>query len=512
MRVEQFLKDAARLWPARTALVSGETRLSFEALDGMSDRLAAGFARLGLRRHDRAVVMMDNGWEAAVSLFAVLKAGGTAVPVNPSVKAERLGFILRNCEPRLVVSQVKLAPVVFQAANASAIEPAIVIAGAQSEGPGFVSLDACLAEEDIPLGTGGVGMDLAFLIYTSGSTGEPKGVMLSHGSAEAACTAIAAYLGTGGEDVVGSVLPFSFGYGLFQLLMSVRAGGRLVVERSFAFPVAVLDVFRAEKVSVFPLVPTIAAMVLRMDEGVSALPGLRVITTAAAAMPPERFAALQARFPQARIFSMYGQTECLRSAYLPPEELGARPGSVGVAIPGTELLVLDEDGAEAAPGATGELAVRSPHLMEGYWGDAEASARALEPLPARPWERVLRTGDLFRRDGDGFFYFVARKDDVIKSRGEKVPPAAVEAVLLACPGVSEALVFGLDDPVLGQSVQAVVVRADPDLEERAVLRFCAARLEDFMVPKAVRFAATLPSTDTGKASRRVAADEMRISA
>jgi acyl-CoA synthetase (AMP-forming)/AMP-acid ligase II len=204
---------------------------------------------------------------------------------------------------------------------------------------------------------------------------------------------------------------------------------------------------------------------------------------------------------------MYGLTECKRCTYLPPEQLQVRPGSVGIAIPGTEAYVVDDEGERVASGVVGELVVRGGHVMQGYWGDTEMTERRLKRGPY-PWEKVLYTGDLFKADDEGFLYFVARKDDIIKTRGEKVSPKEVENVLYELAGVREVAVVGIPDPVLGAAIKAIVV-AEPGagLTEREVIRHCAKSLEDFMVPKLVEFRAELPKTDTGKISRREAVAE-----
>ncbi|TIW47264.1 MAG: AMP-dependent synthetase, partial [Mesorhizobium sp.] len=214
-------------------------------------------------------------------------------------------------------------------------------------------------------------------------------------------------------------------------------------------------------------------------------------------------------FPGVRLYSMYGLTECKRCTYLPPEELDRRPGSVGIAIPNTEAFVVDDHGQRVPPGVAGELVIRGPHVMQGYWRNEAATERALRPGP-NPWEKVLYTGDLFRTDEDGFLYFVGRKDDIIKTRGEKVAPKEVEAVLHAHPGIAEAVVVGVPDPVLGHAIGALVIRSDPKLSEKDVMRHCASHLEDFMVPKVIEFRSELPKTDTGKVSRRLAAEMMEV--
>jgi acyl-CoA synthetase (AMP-forming)/AMP-acid ligase II len=192
---------------------------------------------------------------------------------------------------------------------------------------------------------------------------------------------------------------------------------------------------------------------------------------------------------------------------LPPSQLAIRPGSVGIAIPGTEAYVVDDHGVPVPPDMVGELVIRGPHVMKGYWNDAVATARALRP-GRYEWEKVLYTGDLFRADAEGFLYFVGRKDDIIKSRGEKVSPKEVENVLYALPGIREAAVIGVSDRVLGQAIRAIIAADDPRLTPHDVIKHCARHLEDYMVPKFVEFRDALPKSDNGKIDRRALANEI----
>ncbi len=507
MRVEEFLRTSARLHGEKIALVAGANRLSFRELDARSDRLAAALQRAGLEPGDRALVFMDNCWEAVVSIFAILKAGCVFSPINSSTKPDRLSYILRNCRARAVITQAKLTGIVEAARPGSSVDCVIVAGAAGEGGKDALRFSDCIAEPAAAPRHGGIDIDLAMLIYTSGSTGRPKGVMMTHRNVEAAATSITTYLENTPDDIVLNVLPIAFDYGLYQVLMAIKVGATIVLENSFAFPQAIFDTILREKVTGFPLVPTMAAMILNMrDLRPGFLPGLRYITNTAAALPVEHIDRLRRLFPGVTLYSMYGLTECKRCTWLPPAQLDVRPGSVGIAIPNTEAYVVDDEGRRVGADLVGELVIRGPHVMQGYWEDEQATARVLRPGP-HPWERVLHTGDLFRTDTEGFLYFVGRKDDIIKSRGEKVAPKEVEAALHACPGVSEAIVFGIPDPVLGQAVHAVVVVNDPTLSEQAVIRHCQKNLEDFMVPRSVSFTQELPRTDTGKLSRRLAADE-----
>lgn len=512
MRIERYLGLSAAAHPGKTALITDRRRLRYDEFDDLSDRLANALAMNGVRRDDRVLVFMDNCWETAVSVFAVLKAGAVFCLVNPSTKADKLAYIVADCEPAAILTQARLMPVV---ATALSGREAIFVAcahGPDEQAPaGAVSLAECLAAEARPPNHGGIDFDLAMLVYTSGSTGRPKGVMMSHGNCDAAARSITTYLQNTADDVILNVLPLAFDYGLYQLLMATRLGATLVLEKSFAFPQAIFERIREERVTGLPLVPTMAAMILQMrglEPGF--LPSLRYVTNTAAALPTAHIERLRALFPGARLYSMYGLTECKRCTYLPPEQLDRRPGSVGIAIPDTEVMVLDDEGRPVPPGVAGELVVRGPHVMRGYWRDEAATARVLRPGP-KPWERVLHTGDVFTRDAEGYLYFVGRKDDIIKTRGEKVAPKEVEAVLHAHPAIAEAVVVGLPDPILGQAVCAIVVSSDPALAERDVIRHCARHLEDFMVPRLVEFRPTLPKTDTGKVSRRLAAETVEAS-
>jgi long-chain acyl-CoA synthetase len=509
MRVEQFLTDSARRFGDKAALVAGAERLTYRDIDLASDRLAGALVARGIRRGDRVIVFMDNCREAVIAIFAALKAGAVFSPINPSTKADKLAYVINNCRARALVTQDKLRAV----ANAALAEaPSVmltVLAGAKEPTlRGVMSFEAALAADAPAPRAPGIDLDLAMLVYTSGSTGFPKGVMMTHRNVVAAATSITTYLENTPDDVILNVLPISFDYGLYQLLMAAKVGATLVLEQSFAFPQAIFAKMKAERVTGLPLVPTMAAIILQMrDLEPGAFPHLRYITNTAAALPPAHITRLQELFPAARLYSMYGLTECKRCTYLPPDELARRPGSVGIAIPGTEAYVVDTNGERAAPGVTGELVIRGAHVMQGYWENPEATARALRPGPY-PWEKVLYTGDLFRADDDGFLYFVGRKDDIIKTRGEKVSPKEVENALYALPGIREAAVVGVPDPILGLAIKAVVA-ADPhaNLSAHDVIRHCARHLEDFMVPKMVEFRDALPKTESGKISRREVAAE-----
>lgn len=513
MRVEEFVRRSAALRREKVALVAGAKRITFEELDAASDRLAYAMSQRGVSRGERVVIFADNSWEAVVGIFAVLKAGAIFTPINPSTKSDKLTYIINNCRAVAILTQARLLPVVT-AALADAPSVTLTIVADAHEPltlPGAVRLEEIVAASGArPLTIhGGIELDLAMLIYTSGSTGLPKGVMMTHQNIVAAATSITTYLENTCDDIILNVLPISFDYGLYQVLMAAMVGATLVLEKSFAFPNQIFDKMATERVTGLPIVPTIASIILQMrDFHGDAFPHLRYITNTAAALPPAHIERLQQLFPQARLYSMYGLTECKRCTWLPPSELDKRPGSVGIAIPNTEAYVVDDDGKRCAPGVTGELVIRGAHVMKGYWENSAATDHALRSGPY-PWEKILYTGDLFRADEEGYLYFVARKDDIIKSRGEKVSPLEVENVLYRLPGVREAAVVGIPDPIVGMAIKAVVaVESGSGITAQIITRHCARLLEDFMVPKIIEFRDTLPKAENGKIIRRLITAEV----
>jgi long-chain acyl-CoA synthetase len=488
VRVESFLLESSRRFPGKTALVAGPERLSYAELARRAGSLAAQLRRLGVARGDRVVIFLHNSSETVVSVFATLMSGAVFSVVNPGTKADKLAYILNHCTARALISEPRLADIAENArARAPAVQALLVTP--------FTFPDAQAPSH------AGIDLDLAMIIYTSGSTGFPKGVMMTHANIVAAASSITTYLESRADDVVLSVLPLAFDYGLYQALMCAKVGATLVLEKSFTYPAVVLEKLRAERVTGFPLVPTLAAMLLQMKHlRPEMFPDLRYITNTAAALPRAHIERLRELFPSAKLYSMYGLTECKRCTYLPPEQLSHRPESVGIAIPGTEVYVVNELGERCAPGEVGELVIRGAHVMKGYWADEEATARALKSGPY-PWEQVLYTGDLFRADDEGFLYFVSRKDDIIKTRGEKVSPKEVENVIYELAGVREVAVIGVPDAILGQAIKAIVA-ADESVSARDIIRHCASRLEEFMVPTLVEFRGQLPKSENGKIARK----------
>jgi len=465
--------------------------------------LASALRAHGVVRGDRVAIYMDNTWPCVVSIYGVLLAGAVFVLVNPQTKADKLAFVLSDAGAGALITDGHLASEFGPASTATPGLKVVICSGELPAGVKTLGFDAAIAAVPTTSSLELIPLDLAALIYTSGSTGNPKGVMQTHLSMRFALESLTEYLRLQSDDRILLVLPLAFDYGLYQLLMTVGLGATLVLERSFTFPAQVYNRMRSERVTVFPAVPTIFSMLLSSQrrEPLS-FPDVRRVTNTAAALPDDYVPHLKEIFPNALIYRMYGLTECKRVSYLEPELTHMKPGSVGKAIPGTEVYLLNGDGTPTPRGEVGILHVRGLHVMLGYWNQPELTAHMLRP-GRLPGERVLCTHDHFRMDEEGYLYFVGRTDDIIKSRGEKVSPVEVENVLHGMPGVREAVVVGVADDTLGQAIRAYVALDEgAALSEKQIRAWCAARLESFMVPREVVFKSELPRTATGKLSRR----------
>ena len=495
---------AARV-PERIAIIAGERRLTYRELDETSTRVARGLIALGVERGDRVAMQLDNCVETVIAIYGVLKAGAAIVMVNPSTKAQKLSYVLSNSRASALIVGGAACETIAGLMLPPGVR-VVVIVGPHAEHAGdcaTVSWDAVAdTPSPAPLAERGIDLDLAALLYTSGSTGEPKGVMLTHRNIESATCSIASYLKLTQDDTIFNVLPLSFGYGLTQLFPCVMTGGCLVIEKGIVYPHVTLKQMAAHRATGFAVVPTIATTLLSLDLSKYDLSHLRYVTNAGAGMPTEVVRGVRRALPHAQLYLMYGQTECMRALYLEPEETDRRPDSVGRGMPNQELMIVDESGSEVGPNVVGELVVRGSHVMTGYWERPEETASKLRPGKLEG-ERVLYTGDLFRRDDEGYYYFVARQDDIIKSRGEKVSPREVENVIYTMPEVLEAVVAGVPDARLGQAIKAyVVLKPGAVLDARDVKAHCASHLEDYMVPSAVEFRSELPKNERGKVAKR----------
>jgi len=497
---------SAERFPHKIAVVAEGKEATYGEMAEMVENLSAFLQKQGVSRGDRCVIFMDNTLACAVSIYAVLATGAVFVVVNPQTKQDKLAYILNDCQARVLITDAHLHRVFVPALESAGSVSCVICSGdvASLDQPDLVLFsDTVCAEGGTQENNTVIQKDLSALIYTSGSTGDPKGVMHTHLSMTFVLGSLIEYLRLSEHDRILLMLPLAFDYGLYQLFMSVQLGATLVMERSFTYPAVIFERIRERDVTVFPAVPTIYAMLVSMHHrDPLCFPSVTRVTNTAAALPAGQVPILKEIFPNALIYKMYGLTECKRVSYLEPELIDVKPGSVGKAIPGTEVYVLDKQGIPVKPGETGMLHVRGTHLMLGYWGAAEISEKILVDAKL-PGEKLLRTGDWFTIDEDGDLYFKGRSDDIIKTRGEKVSPLEVENVVIGIGGVREVAVIGTQDETLGQAIKCfVVLEQDCNLSMRDIRKACVEKLENYMVPKYIEIVFSLPKTNTGKICKR----------
>lgn len=510
-----FWNEALTVFRERLPWSAKKKRLTYAEIEVLSNRMAHALIEQGIGKQDRVAVFLDNSVESILSIFATLKLGGVFVVINPLIKKNKLQYILNDCDAGVLVTDsrklrtVKDALSQCRSLRSVFITDPVETSEAGPEGMTFLPMPDILQKQnpdrpkpDI------IDIDLASLIYTSGSTGIPKGVMMTHLNMVSAADSIITYLENQENDIILSVLPLAFDYGLYQVLMAFRFGGTVILEKSFTYPFQVIDLLIKEKATGFPLVPTIAAILLKMsDLKKYDFSHLRYITNTAQALPAQHIQRLQDIFPFTDIYSMYGLTECKRVSYLPPAELKKRPGSVGIPMPNTEAYIVSETGERILqPDRIGELVVRGSHVMKGYWNLKDETEAVLKPGEI-PGEKVLYTGDLFKQDDEGYLYFVSRNDDMLKVSGERVSPKEVESVLHALEGINEAAVIGVPDEILGQAVMAfVTLKRKNALSVDDIIKYCSQNMESFMVPRHVVILEDLPRTSNGKIDKLVLAE------
>lgn len=518
--LHELVAEIARQTPSSIALCEGSRDITYAALDSEIEQSSNLFLNLGLERRDRVAVYMEKRVDTVVALFGAAAAGGVFVPVNPLLKPEQVGYILKDCNVRILVTTPErlelLRPVL---ASCHDLRSVVIVSDkpvAQVEGVALASwADRVNAEPVMPHRV--IDGDMAAILYTSGSTGRPKGVVLSHRNLMAGAASVSQYLENRAEDRILSVLPLSFDYGLNQLTTAFRVGACAVL-MNYLFPRDVIRAVEKYKITGLAAVPPLWVQLAQLEwpDGVNG--HLRYITNSGGAMPTATLAALRTRLPGMKPYLMYGLTEAFRSTYLPPDEVDRRPESMGKAIPNAEIMVVREDGTPCAPGEPGELVHRGVHVALGYWNDPEKTAERYKPAPGQlaglpVTELAVWSGDTVKMDDEGFLYFVGRRDEMIKTSGYRVSPTEVEEVVYATGLVAEAAAIGVSHPVLGQAVVLVVyagaaLPSSPGGEggTERLLAACKQQLPAFMVPAQIVLLDTpLPRNPNGKIDRKLLA-------
>jgi acyl-CoA ligase (AMP-forming) (exosortase A-associated) len=515
---------AAYRAPQATALKIGTASLVYEDLQSNIERFASSLLELGLQRGERVGIYLEKRFETVIASFGAAAAGGVFVPLNPLLRAKQVDYILRDCDVRvLVTSPDRLQGLVDVLGGCAALRHVVITDEAADRLPSLPNLDLTRWSDVLtaPVCPGHrvIDVDMAAILYTSGSTGRPKGVVLSHRNMVAGAKSVASYLGNHAGDTLLAALPLSFDAGFSQLTTAFHAGARVVL-LNYLLPRDVLKALEREAVTGLTAVPPLYIQLAQVPAWPAPIAAtLRYFANTGGRMPRETLAALRQRLPKSAPFLMYGLTEAFRSTYLPPDEVDRRPDSIGKAIPNAEILVLREDGTPCAPDEPGELVHRGALVGIGYWNDAEKTAERYKLLPdgaagrhagLQLPEYAVFSGDTVRMDAQGFIYFIGRRDEMIKTSGYRVSPTEVEEILYATRQVGECIAFGVEHPVLGQSIQVIATPAAgaATLDLEALLAECRLRMPAFMVPAGIEAAeGPLPRNPNGKIDRKRLAAE-----
>lgn len=517
----ELIACACNKSPTAPALTYGSLSLNYAQLHSDVQAVAGALVALGLQRGERVGIYLEKRFETVIASFGAAAAGCVFVPLNPLLKAEQIGYILRDCNVRvLLTSPERLGLLAGTLEHCPDLRALVLTEGAVVAGrvPPALYLTGWRELLDGPHKPAHrvIDTDMAAILYTSGSTGQPKGVVLSHRNMVAGAKSVASYLCNTSDDTLLAALPLSFDAGFSQLTTAFHCGARVVL-LNYLMPRDVLKALEREQVTGLTAVPPLYIQLASLEWPASIDTHLRYFANTGGRMPRETLTSLRQRVPHAQPFLMYGLTEAFRSTYLPPDEVDRRPDSIGKAIPNAEILVLREDGTECAPDEPGELVHRGALVGLGYWNDPEKTAERYKPLPPGVAGResglqfpevAVYSGDTVRRDADGFLYFIGRRDEMIKTSGYRVSPTEVEEILYATRQVGECVAFGIDHPTLGQAIQVIATAPDGSaaLDATELLSQCRLLMPAYMVPAGVEpMAGPLPRNPNGKIDRKLLA-------
>lgn len=508
--IHDYLAAAARNSPDAVAVVDRGLHITYEELADSSDKLASRLIELGVSVGDRVGLYLPKSIDAVIGIYGIMKAGAAYVPIDSSFKNERAAYIAEDCGLKVLIST----------GSKQVAWPAFVEAGVQSFVDMDDSSDCALAgasvfsrdwmDSSVPTpGPRLISSDLAYILYTSGSTGDPKGVMLTHQNCLAFVNWAVAEYEIESIDRLSSHAPFHFDLSTLDLYGAAVAGATLyLVPKSVSLlAVEVKKFIESNKISVWYSVPSILTMLVEMgglEKG--DLPSLRVLLFAGEVFPTKYLSRLMTLLPHAQFANLYGPTETnVCTAYtvqaVPPED--SDPVSIGKAITNVETFVLDSSDGLVAPGTVGELVVRGPTVMSGYWGDAHLTAAKLipSPLPRHLGDMVYRTGDLVVEQDNGTYKFIGRRDNQIKSRGYRIELGDVESALSSHPQVLEAVAIAVPDEKISNRIIAFASTIE-NVGESDLKRYCNDRLPRYMVPERIDVREQLPKTSTGKIDRK----------
>ncbi len=514
--IHDLLTASARRHPDRTAVEDGDRTLTYAELDAASNRVANLLRERGVERGDRVGLFLEKSLESIVGLYGALKAGAAYVPLDPRSPTSRLGYIVRDCGIRVLLTGAEKADAWSDlTADASPLHTMVVLNADDVEAaPGVRTLSRrdVDASGPMPPAVEQIDLDLAYVLYTSGSTGAPKGVMLSHLNALAFVLWAAETFEIRPDDRLSSHAPLHFDLSVFDLFATAAASAAVVLvpPEASVFPVHLRDFIADRRISVWYSVPSILSMLaLRGGLAHRSLPDLRTILFAGEVFPIGFLRTLTELLPHVGFHNLYGPTEtnvCTWYTVKPADRDRSEPVPIGRAIDGVEVFAVDENGRRVPHGEVGELLVRGDTVMHGYWGDPVRTERGLvaDPTGRGLRDAAYRTGDLVRLDDGGNYVLHGRRDHQIKSRGYRIELGEIETAIYAHPDVLECAVIAIPDPLVTNRIHAFVA-GRPGLTETAVVRICGERIPQYMVPERIELRDALPKTSTGKIDRQAIA-------
>ena len=482
MNVFDYLFDSTKDLEKDFLLGSKET-ISFNKLYNDSLRVAS-FLKQNIGEGKNVLLISPNSVFFLTAYLGILRSGNTCIPLDFAIEQSNLDFIINTTESSTVFITRSLKSKLTFGSNIHLID--------EDE-----SLQIISDYQIINFNTNFDKSRVAEIIFTSGSTGEPKGVMISHQNIIANTNSIIDYLKLSSKDIMAVVLPFYYCYGLSLLHTHLKVGGSIVLNNNFMFLGTVIDDLRNFKCTGFAGVPSHFQILLKKSQSFknTEFPSLRYVTQAGGKLHAVFIKEFIEAFPTKDFFVMYGQTEATaRLAYLPPKLVNTKTSSIGKAIPGVELKVVNDKGERVGLNVEGELLARGKNIMLGYYKDEVSTKAAIK----NGW---LYTGDMAKIDKDGFIYLVARKKEIIKVGGKRVSPKEIEAVILSVPEVVDCTITGIKDEILGESLKAEIIINRLDIEEEVrtkVLMRCKEKLALHKIPQQFIFDTKMNVKSTGK--------------
>jgi len=492
----EVLRETATRQAQKTAIITKDEELNFGTLDERVQALAVNLQREGVSRGDRVGLLLPNSAAIPLSYYATQKIGAVAVILDVRLKGKELQGVLTDADLKLLITHEQLFPEVEEIFRSMPAVP-VWIAGGQ----GARALEARFSAPSVAIESPHMNADDdALILYTSGTTGEPKGVVLSYRNLRQYPTVMRDMSVTDATTIRGCVLPMSHIVGPVVCNELAERGYTLVIFDQIN-PITLLEGIQKYRVNVFESVPIVFQLLLGVKNLASYdTSSVKIAAMMGTSIPLPLLQAFQKAQPHIKVIQGYGLTETSPLITLvEPAKAQAKMGSIGKPVPGVEVKIVDQNGADVSVGEPGEIITRGPHVMKGYFRRPQATAERIR----NGW---LHTGDVGKAGADGYYYHLGRRDDMIITGGLNVYPAEVENLIYTFPGVQEAVVFAIPDAKRGQVLGAAIVpRSGAELSEKDLLTFLRANLANFKVPDKIVIREALPRTSSGKTVRDAAA-------